>query len=46
MKFGCCGRLAEFNKEFERVWPEVNGGLLNPIELVRFMADAGWGIEE
>jgi hypothetical protein len=45
MKFGCWGRLAEFSKEF-RVCPDVNGGLLNPIELVRFMADAGCGIDE
>lgn len=45
-KFGCCGRLEEFNSEVERVCCEVNGGLLKPMELVRFRADDGWGIDE
>lgn len=44
-KFGCDGRLAEFNREL-RMCPDVNGALLKPMELVRFRADAGWGIEE
>lgn len=46
VKLGCCGRLVEFSREFDRACCEVNGGLLKPMELVRFKADEGWGIEE
>lgn len=44
-KFGCWGLLAEFSREVERVCCEVNGGLAKPMELVRFRADDGCGIE-
>lgn len=45
-KFGCCGRLAEFIIDMERVCCEVKGGFWYPMELVRLRADEGWGRAE